>query len=660
MAVPLRLNVFKGGTLVASKDFERDIIKIGRLASAHLFVDDDKVSRIHSVIEVSADGSLSIIDMGSVEGTYLNGKKVNKAPVSYGDEIKLGSTTIRLENPAAAAAVNLAAAAASTAPAPRAPTSPEVPVATGLAQAAAAPAPTLVAAAPVAPAPVAAPVPVQVAAPAPAPVAPVQVAAPAPVAPAPVQVAAPVAVAPAEAEPAVEAPVPRVRRVQRKSNGPQGVGLHFLWGDQRVGEFFIAPGSKRSFFVGSAANVDFVMGDSKLGAPRFEVLRTDGQSFTVLFSGKMAGELTRRGETLDLQAVIESGKASHEGESYALTLEPEDFLQVDLGGITLEAHFQPVPRRVLVPFGESVDFTVVNIFLVAFFLAALFVISAQSEAASVDLTDELGGNNALIAKLIVKPPEVQKNKLLEKLNQQKKEQAEKKAARKKESDALKQVVQSKDKPAPNQPSKKDQAKALAQKIFGGKGGAAAIFGGGGLGGDLKNAMGNMLGARGGGPGLGLPGLRGGGGVSGGGETLGIGGIGTKGRAGGSAGYGSGVGGLGGKASVEVGIDASDATITGSLDKELIRQVINRNKSQIRYCYESQLNRFPNLSGKVAVNFVINTEGKVVSSKVAQSTANNAELEQCLVSRVRTWEFPKPKGGGMVVVTYPFVFRPSGE
>jgi TonB family protein len=652
MAVPLRLNVFKGETLVASKDFERDIIKIGRLASAHLFVDDDKVSRIHSVIEVSADGSLSIIDMGSVEGTYLNGKKVNKAPVTFGDEIKLGSTLIRLENPAAAAAANLAAAAASAAPAPRAPTSPEVPVAAGLAQAAVASAPTLVTAAPVAPVPA----PAQVAAVAPAPVpTPVPVAAPAPV-----QVAAAAPVAAAVDEPAAEAPVPRVRRVSRsKSSGPLGVGLHFLWGDQRVGEFFISPGRKRSFSVGSAAGVDFVMGDSKLGTPRFEVLRTDGQSFTVLFSGKMTGELTRRGETLDLRAVIESGKASHEGESYALTLEADDFFQVDLGGITLEAHFQPKPKRVVVPFGESVDFTVINIFLVAFFLAALFVISAQSEAAGVNLTDELGGNNALIAKLIVKPPEVQKNKLLEKLNQQKKEQAEKKAARKKDSDVLKQVVQAKDKPAPNQPSKKDQAKALAQKIFGGKGGAAAIFGGGGLGGDLKNAMGNMLGARGG-PGLGLPGLRGGGGVSGGGETLGIGGIGTKGRAGGSAGYGSGVGGLGGKASVEVGIDASDATITGSLDKELIRQVINRNKSQIRYCYESQLNRFPNLSGKVAVNFVINTEGKVVSSKVAQSTANNAELEQCLVSRVRTWEFPKPKGGGMVVVTYPFVFRPSGE
>lgn len=78
MAVPLTLKVFKGDSLVASKDYERDIIKIGRLSSAHLCLEDEKVSRIHSVIEVASDGAMSIIDMGSVEGTYVNGKRVTK------------------------------------------------------------------------------------------------------------------------------------------------------------------------------------------------------------------------------------------------------------------------------------------------------------------------------------------------------------------------------------------------------------------------------------------------------------------------------------------------------------------------------------------------------------------------------------------------------
>ncbi len=42
MAVPLTLKVYKGDELVASRDYDRDIIKIGRLSSAHLCLDDDR------------------------------------------------------------------------------------------------------------------------------------------------------------------------------------------------------------------------------------------------------------------------------------------------------------------------------------------------------------------------------------------------------------------------------------------------------------------------------------------------------------------------------------------------------------------------------------------------------------------------------------------
>src|SRR3954467_8416811 len=126
MAVPLTLKVFKGESLVSSKDFERDIIKIGRLSSAHLCLDDEKVSRIHSVIEVSPDGTLSIIDMGSVEGTFVNGKRVNKGALQFGDEVKVGNTTIKVEAagaapsiaPSAPAVAAAAAVAEVAAPAP--------------------------------------------------------------------------------------------------------------------------------------------------------------------------------------------------------------------------------------------------------------------------------------------------------------------------------------------------------------------------------------------------------------------------------------------------------------------------------------------------------------------------------------------------------------
>jgi hypothetical protein len=39
---------------------------------------------------------------------------------------------------------------------------------------------------------------------------------------------------------------------------------------------------------------------------------------------------------------------------------------------------------------------------------------------------------------------------------------------------------------------------------------------------------------------------------------------------------------------------------------------------------------------------------------------HAELDKCIAGRVLTWVFPKPKGGGVAVVTYPFVFKQAGE
>ena len=98
MATPLTLKVFRGEELLRSEQFNRDIIKIGRLASAHLVLDDDRVSRIHSVIEVGADGAVSIIDMGSAEGTFVNGKKVSRGALRAGDQITLGG--VRIVEPA--------------------------------------------------------------------------------------------------------------------------------------------------------------------------------------------------------------------------------------------------------------------------------------------------------------------------------------------------------------------------------------------------------------------------------------------------------------------------------------------------------------------------------------------------------------------------------
>lgn len=42
-----------------------------------------------------------------------------------------------------------------------------------------------------------------------------------------------------------------------------------------------------------------------------------------------------------------------------------------------------------------------------------------------------------------------------------------------------------------------------------------------------------------------------------------------------------------------------------------------------------------------------------------STLNDVRVENCVARAFRRWEFPKPSGGGIVIVSYPFYFIPGG-
>jgi len=645
--VPLTLKVFKSGALVASRDYDRDIIKIGRLASAHLCLDDDKVSRIHSVIEVAPDGRLSIIDMGSVEGTYVNGKRVNKGVIAFGDEIRLGNTTIRVETPApqpAAAAVPQSAPQA-PAPAPAADAARASAAAT-LAQSAAVPAQSYVQA------PVVEPVE--------APRKPVarEVPAPAP-APAPQPRAAPRPVAAADA---------RLRPPKRPGSGPLGLELRLRWGDQILGEQYLPPGHKGAVTVGSSPHATFDVGEVSLPVDPFEVVKGDGHNFVLRFGGKMGGEFERKGQVMALSRTPEQGVAQRDGEAYAIPLDASDVARVQVGRLVLDVCFQSVPDKVAVPWSQRVDWTALNIFLLVFFLGAVGLVATLNRAAAGDeYADELSANNAVLTKLLIKPPEVQKNPLIQQLNQAKEAGAQGTAAFKGEEgkSGRRNAPERNTKSAPKaiDPNSKDQARLIAQKIFGGKGpnGVATLFGTNGLGGALQAALGGIkgttVGDAGGVLGMGLKGSGGGGGGTG--NTLGIGSVGTKGVAGGQGSYGTGVG-LGGKKSADIAIAASEPEITGSIDRELIRRVVRSHLDQLKYCYEVQLTKNPKLSGKVAVKWVVTEQGTVSSSVVIQTTTGNNELDTCVAGRVLTWVFPKPKGGGVAVVTYPFVFKEPGS
>lgn len=107
----------------------------------------------------------------------------------------------------------------------------------------------------------------------------------------------------------------------------------------------------------------------------------------------------------------------------------------------------------------------------------------------------------------------------------------------------------------------------------------------------------------------------------------------------------------------VGTIGGDPIILGALDKSLIDAVIKRNMNQIRYCYQRELTKNPALEGKITVKFVIAKDGSVTSAATRATTMNNAAVEDCMNGRFMKMQFPEPKGGGIVIVSYPFVFSP---
>jgi hypothetical protein len=121
----LSFRIFQDGQLIREDTLTQSVIKIGKVPSAHLQLADDNVSRMHAIVEVTG-GEVSLIDLGSTRGSFVNGKKINKAHLESGDVITVGDTRIELAirdaaaAPAPAVAPAPAPAAAAPAPAPAA------------------------------------------------------------------------------------------------------------------------------------------------------------------------------------------------------------------------------------------------------------------------------------------------------------------------------------------------------------------------------------------------------------------------------------------------------------------------------------------------------------------------------------------------------------
>ncbi len=74
------------------------VVVVGRDVGCDLALPDEQISRRHAALEPRADGTVILTDLGSTNGTFVNGHRL-AGPVllSGGEELRLGDTTCAVE-----------------------------------------------------------------------------------------------------------------------------------------------------------------------------------------------------------------------------------------------------------------------------------------------------------------------------------------------------------------------------------------------------------------------------------------------------------------------------------------------------------------------------------------------------------------------------------
>ncbi len=781
MARPVKVSVYRGPEHVFEETFERDLLKIGRLASAHVKLDEPSVARIHAVLEASG-GGYNLIDMGSPEGTRVNDQKVSRVKIEDGDVVTVGPYRIELHwasfaMPEAARATSApspwAAGLSSAPPASPASTtahtgslSPSPPAQTGsfsapspaqtgsfsppspaqtdsfsppapaqtdsfpppspaLSDTGASPAesppnsgfgspssgfgspssgfgsPSVPAEAPasggralelrdVSGPPVEAEAPPTSGFPGAPPPAPSDSASTADMAPAvsPVPPTSSTSTAPfppaARHDAGVAVPhvdhawgsVPSNLASVKVLPTHRALEIKTLWKSDVVldsltvfDEKTVTLGDERKVTgwgpFQKVQRCDVEVPTRGLPAASFvfaESMSDKAAEYRLHIPRSAAGRVEKfDGPVLPLESVLHPDADPAFG---TYELQPEETVYVDLGELAVQVRYVRRTSLPPVPLAERISYEYANTFILVLFLHVVAVASFLAMPQTTDNLEEVYQAVNRFTQTRLSPEQRKKQQAL--LSKLKSGEKAAKAAGKQGKAGRKDAKPKNPGRRANKgkPDDKELATQALTKLFGGRAGAVgAVMGGTGMGGELKSALGGVTGARvGDASGFGGLGLRGSG-PGGGGKSYtsyGIGGLGTKGRGGGGTGdYGVGAGQLDEKKDRGVTITTERVRIEGSLPKEVIRRVIKQHLAQIRYCYEKELSRSPGIFGKVATQFIISGKGTVTMAKVDQTTLNNAAVEQCICQKIRTWKFPKPKGGGIVVVKYPFVLKQSG-
>lgn len=111
----------------------------------------------------------------------------------------------------------------------------------------------------------------------------------------------------------------------------------------------------------------------------------------------------------------------------------------------------------------------------------------------------------------------------------------------------------------------------------------------------------------------------------------------------------------GSSGAKSGVDGGTANGELRSDASLLA-VVRKYAPGIRFCYENELKKTPDLGGKLIVAITVSAPGNVTNAVVVTDTIGSRELTQCALAQIEAWKFPAIPAGD-VTFRAPFVFTP---
>ncbi|MDP2312111.1 MAG: AgmX/PglI C-terminal domain-containing protein [Pseudomonadota bacterium] len=609
----LTFEIFNGGDFLRREELSAESVTIGKGPAAMLRIEDPSLQDLHAVLNVNEDGTVQLLDLVGDQSTQVNGASVSNVVLSNGDTLGFGAVRVVVRITDSAAFADDEAT----------------------------------------------------------------------------RVDAPAVQADAGADSASEAPegqhygdddeptedvmafVMRASASATDAGSDRSRGRNLevaqVFGDAVLDIKHFGAGSTVS--VGSAtlpivgvderasARTGFFVPVEFLPSDNYALFQNLGGQWVCNASDKWAG-FVDIGETRRTFAeLVADGKAKKSGNTITVQIPEDARLVVDLGNTIFVAHQAYPGKKAVSKFGTDIDYPFLGI--IAFMTFVTFMFGVAVAVMPPPDASEMKLDDHMVELLLEKKEEIKD----EKKRDDNPDAGEGAKAKKEEGKVgKKDAKMDKAKGDKVQMQKQQLDKEIAENagVLGALRDDSAldsVLGSTGLNADMMNGIGGLIGNKGTQIGSGGLGARGSG-LGGGGTAEGLGGLGTKGRGSGASGYGSGGGNFGSKGEGGIGTVGGDPIILGALDKSLIDAVIKRNMSQIRYCYQRELTKNPSLGGKITVKFVIAKDGTVSSATTKTTTMNNPAVESCINGRFMRFQFPEPKGGGIVIVSYPFIFSPG--